>query len=140
MDINNIGTFGISFSRDLDQSWLNLWRKDYGYSLDFYENVEGTNTEDDADVTEMKISFEEGEKLLSDIFERGKLESWQTQYKKEDEGLETSLNWTIDVDDLNDEQIFMISGNWKMPAEMMEVLKVIRTHVEHYGKCFEDLR
>lgn len=143
IDMKQIGTFGISFSRDLDQTWFNLWKKDYGYSMDFYQNVEDDDSEEDEIInTEKKISFEEGEAILKNIFEKGHLEEWKLQYTKEDEGQDTELNWTIDVDDLNDADLLLLSGNWKLPPNhwMDEVLTAIRAGEKDFAKCFKEFR
>ena len=47
VDIKQIGIFGLSFSRGFDQTWLNLWRKEDGYSLDLYQDVEAEDDETD---------------------------------------------------------------------------------------------
>ena len=143
IDIRQIGTFGISFSRGLDQTWFNLWRKDYGFSMDLYQSVEDEDSDDDDELinTVKAISFEEGESMLSEIFERGHLEAWKPQYSKTDEGPETDLNWTIDVDDVSDQDMLLISGNWKLPSNgwMSEILRVIRKGEPTFARCFKDL-
>ena len=142
IDIQTIGTFGISFSRDLDQTWFNLWRKDYGYSMDLYECVESDdpNADDEVINTAKKISFAQGEALLRGIFEEGHLEEWQARYLQTDEGPDTELNWTIDVDDTVDADMLLLSGNWKLPPNdwMQKVIAVIRTGEERFAKCFKE--
>lgn len=70
VDIKQIGIFGLSFSRGFDQTWLNLWRKEDGYSLDLYQDVEAEDDETDDDPIDsaVKISFEEGEEMLRRFF------------------------------------------------------------------------
>lgn len=142
IDIKQIGTFGISFSRDLDQTWFNLWRKDYGYSMDLYECVESDDPDADDEIinTTKKISFEQGETMLAEIFAQGHLEEWQARYLPTDDGPETTLNWTIDVDDTADQDMLLLSGNWKLPPNdwMQAVLRVIRTGEERFAKCFKE--
>lgn len=143
IDITQIGTFGISFSRDLDQTWFNLWRKDYGFSMDLYQAVEDEDSDEDDEIinTVKKISTEQGETILRAVFDKGHLEEWKTQYSKGDEGLDTTLNWTIDVDDVEDQDMLLISGNWKLPPNgwMAEILRAIRMGEPDFGKCFKDL-
>ena len=145
-DIKDIGIFGISFSRDLDQTWVNLWTKDNGYSFDFYQMIIDDDDDDDEEyefVDEATmISLDEGQALLKQIFAEAKLDDWQRQYDSGTDGAETDLTWTIDVDDTNEADIFMISGNKKLPPDgMMEaVIKVIRTREPRFLRCFRELR
>ena len=144
IDIKQIGTFGISFSKGLDQTWFNLWRKDYGYSMDLYQSVVDEESDEDDEIinTVKKISFEQGEGILRQVFENGRLEEWKTRYTEADEGPTTELNWTIDVDDTADADMLLISGNWKLPPNgwMAEVLRAVRTGEENFAKCFKELR
>ncbi len=144
IDIKQIGTFGISFSKGLDQTWFNLWRKDYGYSMDLYQSVVDEESEEDDEVinTVKRISFEQGEDILRQVFENGRLEEWKTRYTESDEGPTTELNWTIDVDDTADADMLLISGNWKLPPNgwMAEVLRAVRTGEENFAKCFKELQ
>ncbi len=144
IDITTIGTFGISFSKGLDQTWFNLWRKDWGYSMDLYQAVDDEDSDEDDDIiqTVKKITLEQGEIILREVFEKGHLEEWKTRYTAEDNGPATELNWTIDVDDTADQDLMLISGNWKMPpcGWMDAVLAAIRTGEPEFGKCFKDLR
>ena len=75
-DIQTIGTFGISFSRGLDQTWLNLIRKDDGFKVEFYQNVEDEDSEEEDEIidTSKMISAAEGEAVLRRAFEDGGLE------------------------------------------------------------------
>ena len=141
LDIKSIGTFGISFSKGLDQTWFNLWRKDFGYSMDLYQNVEDETSDEEDEIiqTIKKITFEEGEAILTKIFEQGHLEEWKDRYAASDEGDDTDLNWTIDVDDIENNDILLLSGNWKLPPNgwMTEVIKAIRTEKD-FAKCFKE--
>ena len=149
-DIKSIGIFGLSFSRGLDQTWFNLWHKDNGYSADFTQMIISVDDDDDDDddapqryiETSEMISFEQGEELLRRAFEDGGIESWKPQYSANDEGVDTDMSWTLDVDDLEEQDIIFVSGNGKLPPreQMMGVIEAIRTVVPEFGKCFEELR
>ena len=142
IDIKKIGTFGISFSKGLDQTWFNLWLKDYGYSMDFYQNVEDETSDDEDEIidTSEKITFEQGEEILRQVLENGRIEEWKSQYTVNDEGVATDLSWTIDIDDINDADMLFLSGNGKFPPleEMKAVIRAIRVGEERFAKCFKN--
>ena len=144
-DITSIGIFGISFSRDLDQTWMNLWLKEGGYSFDFYQMIiDGDDDDEEYEFVDeaTMITFEEGQDLLERIFAEGKLDDWQRQYGSGTEGVETDLTWTIDVDDANEADIFMISGNRMLPPDglMEAIIEVIRTREPRFARCLKEFR
>ncbi len=143
IDIKKIGEFGVSFSKELDQTWFFMKKFDYGYEKTLYVLVEGFGDADKDYINRTnRISFAQGENILRKVFEEACLEQWEKRYTKDDDGPESELNWTIDVDDLDGNDIMMISGNWKLPPNcwMAEVLQAVRTEEPEFGKCFMDLR
>lgn len=140
-DIKQIGIFGLSFSRDLDQTWFNLWRKEDGYSMDFFQLVE-IDDEFDPIETATKISFEQGEELLTRIYEDGKVEEWKATYGDDDEGMDTEFNWTLDIDDLEENDMLFSSGNGKLPPRelIMTVIKIIQEYEPQFCACFEEFK
>ena len=56
--------------------------------------------------------------------------------------METDITWTIDVDDANEADIFMISGNKMLPPDglMRAVIEVIRTREPRFARCFREFR
>ena len=142
-DIKMIGEFGVSFSKGLDQTWFILKKHEFGYAMSLYQFVEDdSDSENDPIDTTKKISFEQGENILRQVFEKACLEQWEKQYTKADIGPITELNWTIDVDDLDGNDMMMVSGNWKFPPNgwMTEVIRAVRTGEPAFGKCFRDLQ
>ena len=142
IDVKNIGEFGVSFSKDLDQTWFFMKKLPYGYAIQRYELIEDDSDEGISSVdTTQKVPFEQGEAILRQVFEDACLEQWKQRYTQDDEGPAVELNWTIDVDDLDGNDIMMISGNWKFPAEgwMEKILQILRTAEPEFGKCFKDL-
>ena len=143
IDVKNVGTFGISFSRDLDQTWVNLIRKDGGFLYAFYQNVydedEDENLFDEEDIT---LTTEEGEAIIRQAIEDGHLEEWQTQYGAGDDGPDSELVWTIDVDDLDEKDLLFISGNLKLPADkrMDAVIAAFRSTKDDFMRCFSEFR
>ncbi len=144
VDITRIGTFGISFSKDFDQTWFNLLRKDEGYIIEFFQNVEDEDSDEDDELINesIPVSFAQGEEILRRVFEDGHLEQWQAQYSEKDEGPATDLTWTIDVDDTEDQDMIFISGNKKLPSEgwMEAVLAAARLGEDRFMRCFKQFR
>lgn len=142
IDVKQIGTFGLSFSRGLDQTWFNLWRKEDGFSMDLYEMVESDDPDADDEIidTKKRISLELGDSILRNALEKGCLEEWKLRYLKDDEGIDSELNWTIDIDDTENNDLLLLSGNWKLPPNgwMTEVIKAIREGEENFAKCFKE--
>ena len=144
IDIKEIGTLGISFSRGLDQTWLNLIRKDEGYTLEFYQNVEDEDSDEDDEIIDISsvIPFAQGEEILLQVFEKGRLETWKSQYTASDDGQKTDLNWTIDIDDRKNADLMMISGNGMLPPDgmMSGVIDAVRAAEPRFSACFRDFR
>ncbi len=143
IDIKKIGEFGVSISKELDQTWFFMKKFDYGYEATLYVLVEGVGDKDKDYINTTKtISYEQGENILRQAFENANLEQWKKRYDEGDEGPAVELNWTIDVDDLEGNDIMMFSGNWKFPPNgwMMEVVKAVRAEEPDFGMCFKDLQ
>ena len=142
VDIKQIGIFGFSFSRGFDQTWFNLWLKEDGYSMDLYQDVETDDGDDDPIESVEKITFEQGEDLLRRAFADGRIDEWKEAYKPEDEGVNTDLSWTLDVDDPQENDLAFSSGNGKLPPRdmLMGVLNAIRAYEPRFALCFEELR
>ena len=144
MDVKQIGAFGVSFSRGLDQTWFNLNRKNGGFSIDFYQFVEDEDSDEEDEIIDIKfeISEELGEEIIRQAFEKGRLEDWDLQYTDQPEAVATDLNWTIDIDDSSDADMFLFSGNGKLPPlEWMNgVLEAVRLGEDRFARCFRQFR
>ena len=142
VDIRQIGIFGFSFSRGFDQTWFNLWLKEDGYSMDLYQDVETDDGDDDPIESAVMITFEQGEDLLRRAFAEGRIEEWKEVYTPDDEGVDTDLSWTLDVDDPQENDLAFSSGNGKLPPRdmLMGVLDAIRAYEPRFALCFEELR
>ena len=142
VDIKQIGIFGFSFSRGFDQTWFNLWLKEDGYSMDLYQDVETDDGDDDPIESAVMITFEQGEDLLRRAFAEGRIEEWKEAYTDDDEGVDTDLSWTLDVDDPQENDLAFSSGNGKLPPRdmLMGVLDAIRAYEPRFAMCFEELR
>ena len=142
VDIGQIGIFGFSFSRGFDQTWFNLWLKEDGYSMDLYQDVETDDGDDDPVESAVMITFEQGEDLLRRVFAEGRIEEWKEAYTPDDEGVDTDLSWTLDVDDPQENDLAFSSGNGKLPPRdmLMGVLDAIRAYEPRFALCFEELR
>ena len=141
-DIKDIGIFGLSFSKGFDQTWFNLWCKEDGYSMDFYQDVEDEESDEIEPIeTVTKISFEKGEEILRRIFENGQVEEWEDSYSG-GSNPETDLSWTLDVDGIDGQDMLFSSGNGKLPPleMMMGVIEAIRTGEPDFARCFPEFR
>jgi len=144
IDVSKIGAFGVSFSRGMDQSWVNMWRKEDGFLVEFFQNFEDMDSDEDDEIIneDSKISFELGEQIISRAFADGQLEQWQAQYSPSDNGAETELNWTIDVDDNSGADLMLLSGNRKLPPDdlMSAVVTAVRLCEDRFMRCVREFR
>ncbi len=142
IDVNNIGAFGVSFSRGMDQSWVNMWRKDDGFLVEFFQNFEDMDSDEDDEIISEngKISIELGEEIIARAFSDAQLEQWQAQYGAAGEGAATDLNWTIDVDDNAGADLLLLSGNRKLPPNdwMAAVVQAVRLGEDRFMRCVRE--
>ncbi len=144
IDLQTIGAFGVSFSRGMDQTWVNMWRKDDGFLVEFFQNFEDLDSDEDDEIISVneKISFELGDEVIRRAFADGHLEEWQLQYRDSDEGTASNLNWTIDVDDNAGADLLLLSGNHKLPPNdwMTAVVQAVRLGETRFMKCVREFR
>ena len=144
IDAKNIGAFGVSFSRGMDQTWVNMWRKDDGFLVEFFQNFEDMDSDEDDEIISEngKISIELGEEIIARAFSDAQLDQWQAQYGASDEGVATDLNWTIDVDDNAGADLLLLSGNRKLPPNdwMAAVVQAVRLGEDRFMRCVREFR
>ena len=144
IDAKNIGAFGVSFRRGMDQSWVNMWRKDDGFLVEFFQNFEDMDSDEDDEIISenSKISIELGEEIIACAFSDAQLDQWQAQYGAADEGAATDLNWTIDVDDNAGADLLLLSGNRKLPPNdwMSAVVQAVRLGEDRLIRCVREFR
>lgn len=144
IDIQTIGAFGVSFSRGMDQTWVNMWRKDDGFLVEFFQNFEDLDSDEDDEIITVneKISFELGDEVIHRAFADGHLEEWQPQYRDSDDGTASDLNWTIDVDDNAGADLLLLSGNRRLPPNdwMTAVVQAVRLGEARFMKCVREFR
>ena len=144
MTINakDVGAFGVSFSRGMDQTWVNMYRREQGFLVEFFQNFEDRESDEDDEIIDedAMISFKLGEKVISAAFENAHLEAWQSQYTANDEGPDSELFWTIDVDDNADADLLLLSGNRKLPPNdwMTPVIEAIRLCEDRFMRCVKE--
>ena len=144
IDTKNIGAFGVSFSRGMDQSWVNMWRKDDGFLVEFFQNFEDMDSDEDDEIISenSKLSIELGEEIIARAFSNAQLDQGQAQYGAADEGAATELNWTIDVDDNTGADLLLLSGNRKLPPNdwMAAVVQAVRLGEDRFMRCVREFR
>ena len=144
IDAKTIGAFGVSFSRGLDQAWVNLWRKEDGFLVEFFQNFEDMESDEEDEILDEdnRISFDLGEEIIRRALEKGGLESWPPQYTDAEKGRTTDLNWTIDVDDNDGADLLLLSGNGLLPPEgqMEAVIEAVRLCENRFMRCTPEFR
>ena len=82
-----------------------------------------------------------GRNLLRRAFADGRIEEWKEAYTADDEGIDTDLSWTLDIDGENDADLAFSSGNGKLPPRdmTMGVLEAIRAYEPRFATCFKEL-
>ncbi len=144
IDVKNVGAFGVSFSRGMDQSWINMWRKEDGFLIEFFQNFEDMDSDEDDEIISVneKIGIELGEEIVARACADGQLDLWQAQYGAADEGQATDLNWTIDVDDNAGADLLLLSGNRKLPPNdwMTAVVQALRLGEDRFMRCVREFR
>ncbi|MBE6997256.1 MAG: hypothetical protein E7427_03700 [Ruminococcaceae bacterium] len=142
INAKDVGAFGVSFSRGMDQTWVNMYRREQGFLVEFFQNFEDRESDEDDEIIDEDtiISFELGEKVIAAAFENALLESWQTQYTEKDDGPDSELFWTIDVDDNNDADLLLLSGNRKLPPDdrMTPVIEAVRLCENRFMRCVKE--
>ena len=142
IDVKNIGAFGVSFSRGMDQTWVNMYRREQGFLVEFFQNFEDRESDEDDEIfdEDAMISFELGEQVIAAAFENAHLEQWKSQYADADDGPASDLNWTIDVDDNSDADLLLLSGNRKLPPNdaMTPVIEAIRLCENRFMRCVKE--
>ena len=141
-DVKNIGAFGVSFSRGMDQTWVNMYRREQGFLVEFFQNFEDRESDEDDEILDEDavIPFEQGEQVIAAAFENARLEDWKSQYTDADDGPESELNWTIDVDDNADADLLLLSGNRKLPPNdaMTPVIEAVRLCEPRFMRCVKE--
>ena len=142
VNAKEVGAFGVSFSRGMDQTWVNMYRREQGFLVEFFQNFEDRESDEDDEIIDEDtvISFELGEKIIAAAFENAQLELWQTQYTEKDEGPASELFWTIDVDDNADADLLLLSGNRKLPPNdrMTAVIEAVRLCEDRFMRCVKE--
>ena len=138
IDVKNIGMFGVSFSRAMEQTWLVLERREQDFRVAFFQNFDTEDDQDDGVFNEYSsVSHELGEQVIAAAFNNAHLENWKIQYNGGDDGLPSDLNWTIDVDDNSGADLLLLSGNWTLPPNelMTPVIEAIRLCEDRFMRC-----
>ena len=144
INAKDVGAFGVSFSRGMDQTWVNLYRREQGFLMEFFQNFEDRDSDEDDEILDEDaiISFEKGEEIIAAALENAQLEAWQSQYTEQDDGPASDLNWTIDVDDNDDADILLLSGNRKLPPNdwMRAAVEAVRSAEPRFMQCVREFR
>ncbi len=138
LDVKQIGVFGINFSAGFDQTWVTFWRKDDHWDVEFFAMV----GDDDPVETEPPVSIEEGERIIAKAIAEAGIEQWTEHYGDEDPDQVPGLVWTLDIDDLDRNDIVLYSGNGGIPprAQFDALIAAAREAMPEFAvgmECFE---
>ena len=138
LDAARIGVFGINLRSDFDQTWLTFWRKEDGFTLDWFAMI----GDEDPIQEEPTISTEEGERAIAQAIAAAGIGEWEPLYDASAEEAFDGLIWTLDIDDLAQEDVMFVSGNGGVPskAQFMAMIEAVRLAVPEFAagmECFE---
>ena len=138
LDATKIGVFGINLRSDFDQTWLTFWRKEDGFALDWFAMI----GDEDPVQEEPKISTEDGERAIAQAIAAAGIGEWEALYDASAAESIDGLIWTLDIDDLAQEDVMFVSGNSGVPskAQFMALIEAARLVVPTFAcgmECFE---
>ena len=137
LDATKIGVFGINLRSDFDQTWLTFWRKDDGFTLDWFAMI----GDEDPIQEEPKISTEDGERAIAQAIAQAGIGEWESLYDASASETIDGLIWTLDIDDLAQEDTMFVSGNSGVPskAQFMAIIEAARLVVPEFAQGMEAL-
>ena len=137
LDATKIGVFGINLRSDFDQTWLTFWRKEDCFELDLFAMI---GDEDPVQETP-SISIEDGERAIAQAIEQGGICEWEAVYDAAAAETIDGMIWTLDIDDLEQNDIMFVSGNEGVPskAQFMALIEAARLVVPNFAEGMEGL-
>ena len=137
LDATKIGVFGINLRSDFDQTWLTFWRNDEGFKLDWFAMI----GDEDPIQEEPQISTEDGERAIAQAIECAGIAEWEAVYDASAAEAIENLVWTLDIDDLAQEDVMFVSGNAGVPscAQFEALIAAMRLVVPTFAEGMEGL-
>jgi len=137
LDVTKIGVFGINLRCDFDQTWLTFWRKEDGFVLDWFAMI----GDEDPIQEEPAISTEDGERAITQAIEAAGIGAWEPLYDASAAETIDGLVWTLDIDDLAQEDMMFVSGNAGVPSkdQFMAMIEAVRLVVPTFAEGMEGL-
>ena len=137
LDASKIGVFGINLRSGFDQTWLTFWRKEGFFELDLFAMI----GDEDPVQENPSISIEDGERAIAQAIEQGAVGTWEAGYDAEAAETVPGMIWTLDIDDLEQNDIMFVSGNEGVPskAQFMALIEAARLVVPNFAEGMEGL-
>ena len=131
-----IGRFGFKVGHTFEMSWFTLWRRDDHYDLDLF--VMGDD--DEPTKTTTSVPFDLGDKVITEAYDNGGLESWEGSYNV-DTGESDPFTWSLDIAALDESLLFISHGKGGMPdaAQFSQVMAAVRLAAPDFGKEFPEI-
>lgn len=133
---SEIGRFGLKVGHTFEMSWFTLWRREDHYDLVLFVMGE----DDDAENTTTPIPFELGDKIITEAYDNGLLDTWDESYNDPAAGSDP-FTWSLDLAALDESILFISHGRGGLPEKekMAAVLASVRQAVPDFGKEFEEI-
>ena len=137
LDASKIGVLGINLRSGFDQTWLTFWRKEDRFELDLFAMI----GDEDPVQENPSIPIEEGERAIAQAIEQGGIEGWAAIYDAASAEAVPGMIWTLDIDDLEQNDVMFVSGNEGVPskAQFMALIDAARLVVPAFAEGMEGL-
>ena len=137
LDATRIGVFGINLRSGFDQTWLTFWRKENRFELDLFAMI----GDEDPVQENPSISIEDGERAIAQAIEQGGIGEWEAVYDAAAAETIPGMIWTLDIDDLEQNDVMFVSGNEGVPskAQFMALIEAARLVVPNFAEGMEGM-
>ena len=137
LEATRIGVFGINLRSGFDQTWLTFWRKENRFELDLFAMI----GDEDPVQENPSISIEDGERAIAQAIEQGGIGEWEAVYDAAAAETVPGMIWTLDIDDLEQNDVMFVSGNEGVPskAQFMALIEAARLVVPNFAEGMEGM-
>lgn len=129
-----IGRLGFKIGHSFDMATFTLWRRGDHWDMDIF-----TMTENDGAVSQTTpMSFEQGDALVTEIYDGGQLASWEKRYNPAgaDDG---AFTWSLDIATPDETSLFLSHGKGGMPPkdQFAKVVAAVRSAYPGFGTAYD---
>ena len=136
-DPTEIGRFGFKVGRTFEMSWFTLWRREDHYDLVLF----AMGDDDDEPVnTTTPIPFELGDRIITQAYDSGHLDTWEQSYNIETAESDP-FTWSLDIAALDESILFITHGKGGLPKseDFSAVVQAVRQACADFGKGFPEI-